>query len=91
MFCPVPAAEETSVGRLAAAAAEMVHAEVMSSYGFECKRCGERVRLPPVAEADLDIVRVAFLRRHVEACYSEEERIDGIAFDEPFGGSERDE
>ena len=69
----------------------MVHAEVMSSYGFECKRCGERVRLPSVAVADLDIVRVAYLRRHVEACYSEEERRDGIVFDEPIGGGEPDD
>jgi hypothetical protein len=69
----------------------MVHAEVMSAYGFECKRCGERVSLPPVGAADLDIVRVAYMRRHVEACHSEEERRDGIDFDEPFGGCERDD
>jgi hypothetical protein len=57
----------------------------MGEYGFECKRCGERVRLPPVAAADIDIVRVAFLRKHAEACFPEEERSDGISFDEPFG------
>jgi hypothetical protein len=68
----------------------MVHAEVMSSYGFECKRCGERVRLPAVAGADLDIVRVAFMRRHAEACYPEEARGDGAGHDEPPSGRERD-
>jgi hypothetical protein len=62
----------------------------MGEYGFECKRCGERVRMPQVAVTDIDIVRVALLRQHAEACFSEEDRKDGIGFDELSGGIERD-
>jgi hypothetical protein len=63
----------------------------MGEYGFECRRCGERVRLPPVAAGDIDIVRVAFLRQHAEICYPEEDRKDGIAFDDPLGSGEGDD
>jgi hypothetical protein len=54
----------------------------MGEYGFECKRCGERVTMPAVAANDIDIVRVAMLRRHAEACYAERDRNDGVAFDD---------
>lgn len=58
----------------------------MDSYGFECKRCGERGQLPLVADADMDIVRAAFLRQHAEACFPEGG--DGIGSKEPSDGSE---
>jgi hypothetical protein len=63
----------------------------MGEYGFECKRCGERMTMPPVAAGDIDIVRVAMLRRHAEACYAERDRTDGVAFDNPPGDGERDD